>query len=50
MAKIFKTLKHQPRKMVKHTQTFRRLLPTNCFSVFDHFAGLALKELNLQTI
>ena len=21
-------------------------LPTNCLSVFDHFAGLALKELN----
>ena len=30
--------------MVKHTQTIRRLLPTNCFSVFDHFVGLALKE------
>ena len=23
----------------------RRLLPTNCSSVFDHFVGLALKEL-----
>ena len=23
--------------MVKHTQTIRRLLPTNCLSVFDHF-------------
>ena len=22
--------------MVKHTQTIRRLLPTNCLSVFDH--------------
>ena len=31
--------------MVKHTQTIRRLLPTNCLSVFDHFVGLALKEL-----
>ena len=32
-------------KMVKHTQTIRRLLllPTNCFSVFDHFVGLVLK-------
>ena len=30
---------------VKHTQTIRRLLPTNCLSVFDHFVGLALKRL-----
>ena len=37
--------------MVKHTQTIRRLLPTNCLSVFDHFVGLALKELkSLQTL
>ena len=27
--------------MVKHTQTIRRLLPTNCLCVFDHFVGLA---------
>ena len=26
--------------MVKHTQTIRRLLPTNSLSVFDHFVGL----------
>ena len=31
--------------MVKHPQTFRRLLPMNCLSVFDHFVGLALKGL-----
>ena len=45
--------------MVKHTQTMLRQsatitifakklhhrLPTNCLSVFDHFVGLALKEL-----
>ena len=31
--------------MVKHTQTIRQLLPTNCLSVFDHFVGLALKGL-----
>ena len=31
--------------MVKHIQTIRRLLPTNCLSVFDHFVGLALKGL-----
>ena len=31
--------------MVKHTQTIRSQQPINCFSVFDHFAGLALKGL-----
>ena len=31
--------------MAKHTQTIRRLLSTNCLSVFDHFVGLALKGL-----
>ena len=31
--------------MVKHTQTIRRLLLTNCLSVFDHFVGLELKGL-----
>ena len=39
------SFKRQPHKMVKRTQTFRRLLPTNCLSVFDHFVGLALKGL-----
>ena len=29
--------------MVKHTQTIRRLPPTNCLSVLDHFVELALK-------
>ena len=28
--------------MVKHTQAIQ---PTNCLSVFDHFVGLALKDL-----
>ena len=37
--------KHQPHKKIKHTQTIRQLLPTNCVSVFDHFVGLALKQL-----
>ena len=37
----------QPHKMVQHAQTIHRLLPTNCLSVFDHFAGLALKGLRL---
>ena len=31
--------------MIKHTQTIRRLLPTNWLSVFDHFVGLALNGL-----
>ena len=31
--------------MVKRAQTNRRLLPTNCLIVFDHFVGLALKGL-----
>ena len=33
----------QPRKMVKHTQTIRRLLSMNCLRVFDHFMGWRLK-------
>ena len=33
--------------MVKHSQTIRRLLPTNYLSVFDHFVSLALKEVSL---
>ena len=47
----FNPSKRQPHKMVKHTQTIRRLLPTNflmptiCLSVFDHFMLLALKGL-----
>ena len=28
--------------MVKHTQAIRRLLPTNCLNVSDHFVGLVL--------
>ena len=38
--------KRQPYKMVKHTQIIiRRLSQTNCLSVFNHFAGMALKGL-----
>ena len=29
--------------MAKHTQTICQQKATNCFSVFDHFVGLALK-------
>ena len=32
--------------MDKHTQTIRRLLPTSCLSVFDHFVEFALKGLS----
>ena len=39
-----------PLRMVKHTQTIRRLLPTNCLSVFDNFVGLPLKELNFHIV
>ena len=31
--------------MVKHTQTIRQLLSTNCLNVFNRFVVLALKRL-----
>ena len=34
-------------KMVKHTGTICRLLPTNFLSVFDHFVRLLLKRLKM---
>ena len=37
----------QPHKMVKHTQTIRLLLPTNCLSVFYYFVGLPLQGSNV---
>ena len=43
----FYLFRHQPHKMVKHTQTICWLLPTDCLSVFDHFVGLAFKRLNV---
>ena len=36
--------------MVKHTQTIRRLLPTKCLSVLDHFVELAFKGLKGQIL
>ena len=36
--------------MVKHTQTICRVSPTNCLSVFDHFAGLGLKRLIISGV
>ena len=41
-----KSFERQPHKMVEHTQTIRRLLPTNCLSVFDHIVELEIKGLN----
>ena len=32
--------------MVKHAETIRCLLPTNCFSLLDHFVGVVFKRLN----
>ena len=43
----FYLFKHQPHKMVKHTQTIYRLLPTDCLSLSDHFVALAFKGLNV---
>ena len=37
--------KCQLNKMAKYTQTIRRQKLTNCWSIFDHFVGLALKGL-----
>ena len=44
---VFNPLSANPRKMVKYSQTIRRLLPTNCLSVFGNFVGLAFKGLML---
>ena len=38
--------KPHPHKLVRRAQTIRRLLPTNSFSVFDHFVGLVPKRVN----
>ena len=45
----YQPFKSQPHKMIKHTQKIRRLLPTNCLSVFDHFVRLALKGLGTKS-
>ena len=44
------SFKRQPHIMVKHNQTIRQLMPTNCLSVFDHFAGSALKVLREKVL
>ena len=40
--------KCQPLKMVKHTHTICRA--DELFSLFDHFLGLALKELQMAVV
>ena len=40
--------KHQPHKMVKHTQKICRLFSTNCLIVFDHFVRLALNKFTAE--
>ena len=36
--------------MVKHTQTIRRLLRTNCLSLFDHFCRIVALRVNKLSI
>ena len=42
----FKKNECEPDKMVKQTHKICLLLPRNCSSVFEHFVGLALNQLN----
>ena len=42
---MIEPFKRQPHKMVKHIQTICRQELTNFLNVFEHFEGLALKEL-----
>ena len=44
------TFKHQPYKMIKHTQRIRWQQPTNSLSVFDHFVGLAFKGIRIRKV
>ena len=45
---LLKPFKRQHHKIIKHTQTICRLLPTSCLRVFDNFVGLALKGLKIE--
>ena len=40
--------KHQPHKIVKHTQAIRWQQLTHFLNVLDHFVRLALKELTIE--
>ena len=44
---FFERFKLQPHKMVKRTQTIRRLLPTNCLSVFNDFCGVGIERVKV---
>ena len=46
---FYQPLKRQPNKMIKHTQTIRFLLATNCLNVFDQYVVLALKGLTYES-
>ena len=46
--KMLNPLNANPPKMVKHTQTILRLLPTNCLSVLDHFVRLATRRFKIM--
>ena len=37
------TSKRPSHKIAKHTRTIRRVLPTNCLSVYNYFVRLTLK-------
>ena len=47
---FLKSVSANPTKKVRHSQTTRRLLPTNCLSVFDHSVDLSLKGLTCKFV
>ena len=44
----FEIFKRQPHKMVNTLKLLFGKWPANCFGVFDHFEGLALKGLSID--
>ena len=42
---MYNPLRVNPTKWSNTLEQLVRNLPTNCLSVFDHFVGLALKEI-----
>ena len=47
-SEVLNSLSASPTKWSNTLKQFVGKLPTNCLSVFDHFLGLALKELTLK--
>ena len=45
----FNTLSANPKNGKTHPKQIADNLPTHCLSVFDHFAGLALKGLTIKS-